>query len=99
VMRGLARGRVLRGTPFDPFGRTRVRRMERELVTDYLTLIECLVTDLAIIGVEQASLVASTAELVRGYEEVKMRGVQAYRRRRDELGYPLSLALVALLKA
>ncbi len=31
----LARGKVLRGTPFDPFGRTAERRMERELIAEY----------------------------------------------------------------
>ncbi len=97
VMRGLARGRVLRGTPFDPFGHTSVRRVERELVIDYLALADRLVADLPNIGVKQAATVASTAELVRGYEEVKLRSVKAYRQRREELGYPLNANLVALL--
>ena len=39
------------------------------------------------------SLDADTAELVRGYEEVKLRGVHAYRAQRAELGYPIGAPL------
>ncbi len=35
VFRLLGAMKVLRGTPLDPFGRTRVRRLERELITEY----------------------------------------------------------------
>ena len=96
VLRGLAKGRVLRGTVFDPFGHTRMRRIERALVDDYLALVAQLKRDLPQLGVKAAE-VADTAELVRGYEEVKLRSLQAYRARRAELGYPIGAALADLL--
>ena len=36
----LARLRRLRGTPFDPFGRSEERRVERELIREYRESIE-----------------------------------------------------------
>ncbi len=33
----LSRMKMLRGTPFDPFGRTAERRMERALISQYET--------------------------------------------------------------
>jgi indolepyruvate ferredoxin oxidoreductase len=97
VLRGLAKGRVLRGTSFDPFGYTRIRRIERALIEDYIDLVGRLQQDLSKHGAELAASIADTAELVRGYEEVKLRGVRAYRVRRAELGYPIGTALAALL--
>ena len=48
-------------------------------------------------GYDRAVAVAEAAELVRGYEEVKLRSVQAYRARRAELGLPLSGDVLHLL--
>lgn len=97
VLRTLSKGRVLRDTPLDPFGYTRIRRIERALIDDYVVLIDQLQQDLPKLGDELAATVADTAELVRGYEEVKLRGVHAYRARRAELGYPIGAALANLL--
>lgn len=97
ALRGLAKGRFLRGTCFDPFGYTRIRRIERALIDDYIALIDQLQQDLPQHGDELAATIAATAELVRGYEEVKLRGVDAYRARRAELGYPIGTALADLL--
>lgn len=56
VLRLLRRGWVLRGTPFDPFGRTRVRRVERRLPNEYLELVE-----LALARLEPATLALARA--------------------------------------
>ena len=40
VLRALARLKGLRGTPFDPFGYTAERRMERRLIADYEREVE-----------------------------------------------------------
>ena len=97
VLRILSKGRLLRGTPFDLFGYTRIRRIERVLIDDYVFLVEQLRHDLPQLGEEAAAAVAETAELVRGYEDVKLRGLHAYKARRAELGYPIGAPLTDLL--
>ena len=93
VLRILSKGRLLRGTPFDLFGYSRIRRIERVLIDDYVFLVEQLRHDLPQLGEEAAAAVAETAELVRGYEDVKLRGLHAYKARRAELGYPIGAPL------
>ena len=89
VLRGLARGKVLRGTPFDPFGRTAIRRLERELRDDYRAMVLRLAGSLRAgdgVAYDTAVAAARAAEEVRGYEDVKLAGVERYRRRLAELG-------------
>jgi indolepyruvate ferredoxin oxidoreductase len=81
----LAAGRRLRGTPFDPFGRTRVRRTERLLVSEYRAVIAQLLSGLSTANHALAVEIAGLPDLVRGYEEIKLRNVAAYRDRTAEL--------------
>jgi indolepyruvate ferredoxin oxidoreductase len=97
VLKTLARGRALRGTPLDPFGRTRVRRLERALAADYTATVQRLEAGLDAGSYERAVAVAESAELVRGYEDVKLRNVEAYRRRRGDLGVPVGPEVARLL--
>jgi indolepyruvate ferredoxin oxidoreductase len=97
VLAGLARARAVRGTPLDPFGRTRIRRLERALVADYWWAVEELMAGLDAEGYERAVAVAESPELVRGYEEVKLAGVERYRALRAELGQPVSPQVAELL--
>jgi indolepyruvate ferredoxin oxidoreductase len=99
VLKALAHGRALRGTALDPFGRTRIRRLERALAADYWWVVEELLAGLDAEGYDRAVAVAEAAELVRGYEEVKLRSVEGYRARRAELGKPLSAGVLRLLDA
>ncbi|HVL86024.1 MAG TPA: indolepyruvate ferredoxin oxidoreductase family protein [Pseudonocardia sp.] len=89
MLRGLARGKVLRGTPLDPFGRTEVRRLERALRDEYRDTVLRLAAGLSAGSYDTAVAVAEAAELVRGYEDVKLAGVARYRARRAELGLPM----------
>jgi indolepyruvate ferredoxin oxidoreductase len=76
VLRALRR---LRGTPLDPFGWHPVRREERRLVEEYRAMVE---RDLATLGPAThgaAVARAGLAELIRGYEDVKLAGVARYR--------------------
>jgi indolepyruvate ferredoxin oxidoreductase len=81
----LYRMRRVRGTRLDPFGHAEVRRVERELVREYRGVIDDVVRRLdgtcLPLGVEIAEL----PDLVRGYEHVKLAGVEEYRRRLAEL--------------
>jgi indolepyruvate ferredoxin oxidoreductase len=81
----LAAGRRLRGTPFDPFGRTQVRRTERTLVGEYRALVGQLLRGLTTANHALAVEIAGLPDLVRGYEEIKLRNVTAYRDRAAEL--------------
>jgi indolepyruvate ferredoxin oxidoreductase len=71
--------RRLRGTPFDPFGRAEVRRIERALVTEYLATIDTLLDNLTPQNASLAARIAALPELVRGYEDIKLRNVADYR--------------------
>ena len=68
--------RRLRGTAFDPFGRTAERRMERRLLAEYETLLDELVERLDAgnhgIAVELAGVPAQ----MRGFGHVKEANVQ-----------------------
>ncbi|MFD3482124.1 indolepyruvate ferredoxin oxidoreductase family protein [Streptomyces sp. NPDC058665] len=83
VMRGI------RGTRVDPFGYAHVRRVERALIDDYRRgILKALSTD----G-HDPRLVKNLAELpdiVRGYEEIKLRNVALFRRQQEELLAKLS---------
>ena len=79
--RGVALGRVrvVRGTQLDVFGRTKVRRVERELIAEYREVIERLLARLDADNIARATAIASLPDLVRGYEEIKLQNVRKYR--------------------
>jgi indolepyruvate ferredoxin oxidoreductase len=85
ALRALKRGRVLRGTPLDPFGYARVRRVERALTDEYLELVWLAAARLTPATLELAVEVAELPALVRGYEEIKLAGVERFRERAREL--------------
>ena len=78
AFRVLVAMRRLRGTRMDPFGRTRVRVVERELIEEYLGLVDELTRRLSPATAELAVRLASLPDVVRGYEDVKLRNVNAY---------------------
>ena len=71
--------RRVRGTPFDPFGRTAIRRLERELPEEYRTMIDEELSTLSPDTYERAVALATLPDVVRGYEEIKLRNVERYR--------------------
>jgi indolepyruvate ferredoxin oxidoreductase len=85
VLRALRHGRVLRGTFADPFGFARVRRVERQLPGEYMALIELATERLSPDTLDVALEVASLPDLVRGYEQIKLDGVERFRSRAAEL--------------
>ncbi len=82
----LERGKRLRGTRSDPFGRTELRRLERELPAEYESAVERLVVAIADdrITAAQAIEIAGLPDQVRGYEALKMRRVAEYRSQLSE---------------
>jgi indolepyruvate ferredoxin oxidoreductase len=71
VFKGLARLKFLRGTAFDPFGRTAERRGERSLVVSYEALLRRIAGDLSARNHEAAVALACAAQDIRGYGHVK----------------------------
>jgi indolepyruvate ferredoxin oxidoreductase len=79
-LRALRAARRLRGTAFDPFGRARVRRVERELITEYGRLIDVALDAVTPDTAATAAHISALPDIVRGYEEVKLRNVERFRR-------------------
>ncbi|MGW4477858.1 indolepyruvate ferredoxin oxidoreductase family protein [Rhodococcus triatomae] len=86
ALRLLAKGKVLRGTKLDPFGYAHVRRVERELLAHYTATVRELAATLTTDSYDRAAEIAALADLVRGYESVKLDNVELYRTRLRELG-------------
>jgi indolepyruvate ferredoxin oxidoreductase len=81
----LARLKGLRGTPFDPFGRTAERRMERALIVEYRQTVGSLLPRLTEDNLAQAVAIASIPEDIRGYGHVKERHLKAARQKEADL--------------
>ena len=70
-MRFLARLKGLRGTPFDPFGRTPERRMERALIAEYEADMDHVQSALSRSNCGIAVELASLPLEIRGFGPVK----------------------------
>jgi indolepyruvate ferredoxin oxidoreductase len=90
ALRALTAMRRLRGTLLDPFGRTEVRRVERALIAEYRDLVTRMLAGLTGENHATAVEIAGLPDMIRGYEEVKLRSVRAYRERVTALaaGFP-----------
>ena len=82
MFRLLASAKRLRGTPFDFFGWAKLRRIERALPHEYLAALRA---SLDAGDLQHTQLVAETAELVRGFESIKLRNIDRFRKRLAEL--------------
>jgi indolepyruvate ferredoxin oxidoreductase len=85
LLRLLARGKVLRGTPFDPCGWSAHRRLERRLVRDYEARVEELLVGLSPETFELAVEIARIPELIRGFDSVKEEQLAHARAKEQEL--------------
>jgi indolepyruvate ferredoxin oxidoreductase len=79
VMAGLRASRRVRGTPLDVFGYAKLRRIERELVTEYIAAIDRVIDAYAPTTAGAAVAIAELPESIRGYEQIKMRRIEQYR--------------------
>ncbi|MDQ3577539.1 MAG: 2-oxoacid ferredoxin oxidoreductase, partial [Actinomycetota bacterium] len=71
--------RRLRGTAFDPFGRAHLRKVERELITEYVRIVEDTTARLTPANYAMAVELANTPDMIRGYEEIKLESVTRFR--------------------
>jgi len=79
VFRVLASLRGLRGTPFDLFGRTAERRMERTLITEFEQLIDELLPALREDRLQDATSLIELYKNIRGFGPVKEASVDQVR--------------------
>jgi indolepyruvate ferredoxin oxidoreductase len=79
VLRAMRR---VRGTPFDVFGWAHVRRVERAMVPEYIDAVDVVLDHLGDDNIGEAVAIASLADRVRGYEDLKLERATAFR---DEL--------------
>jgi indolepyruvate ferredoxin oxidoreductase len=81
----LARLKVLRGTPFDIFGATAERRMERALIADYEAGLDRLISGLTADRLPLAVRIAEIPGEIRGFGHVKAAAAEAAREREAAL--------------
>src|ERR671918_954441 len=79
--RALYRMRRLRGTKLDPFGKAKVRRVERELIGEYERMVADALAKLTPENHAAALELLELPDLIRGYEEIKLRNVVMFRKR------------------
>ena len=90
ALRAMRLMKGLRGTPLDPFGYAHVRREERALIGWYRGLVEQALERLSPDTYRTAVDVAELPDLIRGYEQIKLRNVAKARERADELARRLA---------
>jgi indolepyruvate ferredoxin oxidoreductase len=81
----LKRLKGLRGTPFDPFGYTEERRLERALIAEYEQTVGELLAQLSGQNHALAVQIASLPEEMRGFGPIKKRNVAAAREKLQQL--------------
>ena len=85
LLKVLARGKALRGTPFDPFGRTEERKLERGLIAEYEARVAELLAGLTPEKPAVAVAIANVPGSIRGYGHVKLASLAIARAREKEL--------------
>jgi len=81
----LARLKALRGTPFDPFGRTAERRMERALIRQYEADMAAVLSQVSDATREAIVSLAALPLDIRGFGPVKAASEVSAAKRREEL--------------
>ncbi len=81
----LAKFKFLRGTPFDPFGRSDDRRMERKLIHQYEQIVNEIMSGLTADNHRLAIELVSYPEFIRGYGHIKRQHVEEIQPKVDDL--------------
>ena len=81
----LAHLKWLRGTAFDIFGYSAERRRERELISEYESMIDHKLTTLSAKNLDETIQIARLPEQIRGFGHVKQNALAQYRQQRAQL--------------
>jgi indolepyruvate ferredoxin oxidoreductase len=76
VLRAMRR---VRGTALDVFGYAKLRRIERALPGEYAAAVDSSLARLTVATKDDALVVANAADLVRGYEHIKLANIERFR--------------------
>ncbi|MEA2169381.1 MAG: indolepyruvate ferredoxin oxidoreductase, partial [Solirubrobacteraceae bacterium] len=98
AFRVLRRMKRLRGTRMDPFGLARVRRVERALPGAYRSVVERALEHAGAADHAVLAEICALPELVRGYEDVKLAGVERFHARAAELLEQLEAPAITVVK-
>ncbi|WP_438395072.1 indolepyruvate ferredoxin oxidoreductase family protein [Caballeronia sp. DA-9] len=93
VLGMISKVRGLRGTAFDPFGRSLERKMERELPGDYEITIQRALKALTPENARDVETLALMHERVRGYGHVKLANLSMVKRRERDLAAKLGITV------
>jgi indolepyruvate ferredoxin oxidoreductase len=85
ILRLMAKFKFLRGKPWDPFGRTKERRIERELIGEYEQLMDDVLAELDEGRLDLAVEILAAAESIRGYGLIKEKSISRYRQNLEKL--------------
>ncbi|WP_322009370.1 indolepyruvate ferredoxin oxidoreductase family protein [Paraburkholderia sp. J12] len=83
LLRLLSYGKVLRGTPFDPFGRQEDRRLERALIREFEDDVRLVIDRLVPGTLDDAIALLNVPASIRGFGVVKARSHEAARAVRE----------------
>jgi indolepyruvate ferredoxin oxidoreductase len=95
ALRALRVLRPLRGTALDPFGHTRMRRQERQLIDDYERAVRAAAALLPD-DPDRALAAAKAPQDIRGYEQVKQAGIDSFYQTAGLVPGPSDAALAGL---
>jgi indolepyruvate ferredoxin oxidoreductase len=90
VFRLLAKMRHLRGTPFDIFGHSADRKLERDLIAGYEKDVAHVLSVLSPLTLDTAVEILSLPDRIRGYGPVKEKSVQDAKARYAQLAADLA---------
>jgi indolepyruvate ferredoxin oxidoreductase len=79
ALRALRASKRVRGTIVDPFRWAEVRRIEREMIPEFIEAVTTLNRRLDPDTYDESVEIASLPDQVRGYEDLKLRRAAAYR--------------------
>ena len=99
AFRVLAKFKVLRGTPLDPFGYTAERRTERRLISGYCDLLREFCERLTLDNHHLAVELAALPEKIRGFGHVKQRHIAAAQAEEAALREQFGTGAAPFLKA
>jgi len=81
----LAKGKRLRGTVLDPFARNPMRRTERALPNEFNEALDRMLVRLDPGNLAEAIELAGLPDIVRGFEDLKVRNIEIFRAKLAEL--------------